>query len=70
MAHRVVPPSHTGNVQTVTSDFLSASSLSPGTHLHLILLNYVLPPQTAHLWQHGEQQLLHTQEQLAAGSSR
>ncbi|KAF6252257.1 hypothetical protein COO60DRAFT_1704370 [Scenedesmus sp. NREL 46B-D3] len=51
MAQRGLPLSHKGNVQTVTSDFLSADSLGPGTHLHLILLNYVLPPQTAHLWQ-------------------
>ncbi|KAF6250654.1 thiamine pyrophosphokinase [Scenedesmus sp. NREL 46B-D3] len=51
MAQCGVPLSHKGNVQTVTSDFLSADSLGPGTHLHLILLNYVLPPQTAHLWQ-------------------
>ncbi|WIA37418.1 hypothetical protein OEZ86_014343 [Tetradesmus obliquus] len=50
MAHRVVPLSHNGSVQTVTSEFLSADPLSPATHLHLVVLNYVLPPQTAHLW--------------------
>jgi hypothetical protein len=55
MAHRVVPHGHNGNVQSVTSEFLSADPLSPGTHLHLIVLNYVLPPQTAHLWQRGKQ---------------
>ncbi|KAF8065877.1 TPK1 [Scenedesmus sp. PABB004] len=36
--------------QLVTSEFLTPERLAPGTHLHLIILNYVLPPQTAQLW--------------------
>jgi hypothetical protein len=40
--------------QTVTSEFLAADELPPGTHLHLIVLNYILPQQTAQLWHRGE----------------
>lgn len=42
--------SHMHHVQTVTSEFLLADELPAGTHLHLIVLNYVLPQQTAQLW--------------------
>lgn len=42
------------HVQTVTSEFLLADDLPAGTHLHLIVLNYVLPQQTAQLWHRGE----------------
>lgn len=41
------------SVQLITSDFLTADDVPPGTHLHLIVLNYVLPQQTARLWQRG-----------------
>jgi hypothetical protein len=45
---------HIGQMQLVTSEFLSADDcLKAGNQLHLILLNYVLPPQTATLWQRG-----------------
>lgn len=40
-------------MQFVTSEFLSADDVPPGTHLHLIVLNYVLPLQTARLWKRG-----------------
>jgi hypothetical protein len=40
-------------LQLVTSEFLSPEDLPPGTHLHLIVLNYVLPQQTAALWNRG-----------------
>jgi hypothetical protein len=40
--------------QVVTSEFLSVDEeLPPGIHLHLIVLNYVLPQQTASLWNRG-----------------
>jgi hypothetical protein len=49
--------SHMHHVQTVTSEFLLADELPAGTHLHLIVLNYVLPQQTAQLWHRGERHL-------------
>lgn len=49
--------SHKPHMQTVTSEFLSADDLPAGTHLHLIVLNYVLPQQTAQLWHRGRRGL-------------
>lgn len=49
--------SHMPHLQAVTSEFLSAEELPAGTHLHLIVLNYVLPQQTAQLWHRGGQGL-------------
>lgn len=69
MAHRVVPLSHNGSVQTVTSEFLSADPLSPATHLHLVVLNYVLPPQTAHLWARGEEWIVGSNQSSSKTSS-
>jgi hypothetical protein len=48
-----VPGGHMPHLQTVTSEFLSPEELPPGTHLHLIVLNYILPQQTAQLWHRG-----------------
>lgn len=54
------------HVQTVTSEFLLADDLPAGTHLHLIVLNYVLPQQTAQLWHRGERHTTWAQQQGAA----
>jgi hypothetical protein len=40
-------------VQLVLSDFLSQEGVSAETQVHLVLLNYVLPPQLLHVWHQG-----------------
>eukprot|EP00879_Flechtneria_rotunda_P004622 GHRR01004879.1.p1 GENE.GHRR01004879.1~~GHRR01004879.1.p1 ORF type:complete len:481 (+),score=156.54 GHRR01004879.1:1799-3241(+) len=51
MARQIAALGQNGHLQYVTSEFLSTDDLSAGTQMHLILLNYVLPQQTAQLWQ-------------------
>lgn len=51
---RALHTSNIGDAHHVSSEFLSLEELSPDTHLHLVVLNYVLPQQMARLWERGE----------------
>lgn len=50
---RALHISNIGDVHHIGSEFLSLDELRPETHLHLVVLNYVLPKQTARLWHRG-----------------